>query len=212
MPRVKVARKSTAIDMTAMCDVAFLLLTFFILTAKPKVDDPSHATVPPSTSYIPVPDANMITISIGQAFGKDAAFFSVTEQDVRKEALTEMGKKWGASFTPEEQQRFAVTPVFGVPMSRLKSFLDTDPAQLKDFPQTGIPAGDTTNVNNNELYDWIHMSRQAEIALHSKILNVAIKADHAEAYPEINKVIAILGKQGLFKFELITSLKAAPKK
>jgi len=33
MPRVKVARKSTAIDMTAMCDVAFLLLTFFILTA-----------------------------------------------------------------------------------------------------------------------------------------------------------------------------------
>ena len=212
MPRVKVARKSTAIDMTAMCDVAFLLLTFFILTAKPKIDDPSHATVPPSTSYIPVADANMITISIGQAFGKDAAFFSVTEQDVRKEALTEMGKKWGASFTPEEQQRFAVTPVFGVPISRLKSFLDADPAQLKDFPQTGIPAGDTTNVNNNELYDWIHMSRQAEIVLHSKILNVAIKADHAEQYPEINKVIAILGKQGLFKFDLITSLKTASNK
>ncbi|MEO8795449.1 MAG: biopolymer transporter ExbD, partial [Daejeonella sp.] len=27
MPRIKIARKSTAIDMTAMCDVAFLLLT-----------------------------------------------------------------------------------------------------------------------------------------------------------------------------------------
>jgi len=202
MPRVKVARKSTAIDMTAMCDVAFLLLTFFILTAKPKVDDPSHATVPPSTYMIPVADANMITISVGQ----DKAFFSVSEQDVRKEALTAMGTKYGASFNSAEQQRFAVTPIFGVPMSRLKSFLDTDPAQVKDFPQTGIPA-DTTN--NNELYDWIKMSRQAEIVLHSKILNVSIKADRAEEYPEINKVIAILGKQGLFKFDLITSLKTA---
>ena len=34
MPKVKIPRKSTAIDMTAMCDVAFLLLTFFILTTK----------------------------------------------------------------------------------------------------------------------------------------------------------------------------------
>jgi len=208
MPRVKVARKSTAIDMTAMCDVAFLLLTFFILTAKPKIDDPSHATVPPSTSYVPVADANMITISVGT----DKAFFSVTEQDVRRESLTEMGSKYGYNFTPAEQQRFAITPIFGVPMSQLKSFLDTDPAQLKNFPQAGIPTGDSTNVNNNELYAWIHTARQAEIALHSKILNVSIKADRAEAYPEISKVIAILGKQGLFKFDLITSLKAAPKK
>jgi biopolymer transport protein ExbD len=206
MPRVKVARKSTAIDMTAMCDVAFLLLTFFILTAKPKIDDPSHATVPPSTAMVPVADANMITISVGKAFGKDAAFFSVTEQDVRKAILEEMGTKYGVSFTSAEQQRFSVTPIFGVPMSRLKSFLDTEPAQLKDFPQTGIPA-DTTN--NNELYDWIHMSRQAEVGLHQKLLNVSIKADRAEEYPMVNEIIAILGKQGLFKFDLITSLKTA---
>ena len=34
MPKVKIPRKSTHVDMTAMCDVAFLLLSFFILTAK----------------------------------------------------------------------------------------------------------------------------------------------------------------------------------
>ena len=34
MPNVKLPRKSTAVDMTAMCDVAFLLLSFFILAAK----------------------------------------------------------------------------------------------------------------------------------------------------------------------------------
>jgi biopolymer transport protein ExbD len=49
MPRVKVPRKSTAIDMTAMCDVAFLLLTFFILTAKPRTDDPVPIDVPRSS-------------------------------------------------------------------------------------------------------------------------------------------------------------------
>jgi biopolymer transport protein ExbD len=204
MPRVKVARKSTAIDMTAMCDVAFLLLTFFILTAKPKVDDPSKAEVPPSTIMQPVSDVNMITISVGE----NKAFYSVTEQDVRQEALKAMGDKYGVSFTPEETRRFSLTQVFGVPMKNLKSFLDTDPSELKNFPQTGIPA-DTTN--NNELFNWIYTSRQAERGLHDKLLNVSIKADRKEEYPMINTIISILEKQKVFKFQLITSLKTAQK-
>lgn len=205
MPRVKVARKSTAIDMTAMCDVAFLLLTFFILTAKPKVDDPSHATVPASVYMIPVADANMITLSVGM----DKVFFSVSEQDVRKEALGVMGTKYGVTFNSAEEQRFAVTPIFGVPMSQLKSFLDTDPTQLKNFTQKGIPI-DTTN--NSELYNWIFTARQAEVGLHQKLLNVSIKSDRGELYPLVNQVISILGKQKLFKFDLITSLKTASNK
>jgi len=203
MPRVKVARKSTAIDMTAMCDVAFLLLTFFILTAKPKVDDPSHAMVPPSTQMIPVADQNMMTVSVG----RDKFFYSVTEQDVRAGALKAMGEKYGVTFTPEETQRFSLTQVFGVPMKNLKSFLDTDPDQLKNFTQAGIPA-DTTN--NNELFNWIFTSRQAEKALHDKDLQMSIKADSKEEYPQINIVISCLEKQKLFKFDLITSLKTAP--
>jgi biopolymer transport protein ExbD len=205
MPRVKVARKSTAIDMTAMCDVAFLLLTFFILTAKPKIDDPSHAMVPPSTDTKPVADIGMMTVSVGQ----DKLFYSVTEQDVRAAALKEMGDKYTQTFTPEEVQRFSLTQVFGVPMNQLKSFLDTPPDQLKNFVQKGIPA-DTTN--NNELFNWIYVSRQAEKLLHDKDLDMSIKADSKEEYPEINLVISCLEKQKKFKFDLITSLKAAPKK
>ena len=203
MPRVKVARKSTAIDMTAMCDVAFLLLTFFILTAKPKIDDPSHAVVPPSTQMLPVADANMLTISLGQ----NKVFYSVTEQDVRGEALKAMGEKYGISFTPEETKRFELTQIFGVPMKQLKSFLDTDPDQLKNFTQTGIQI-DTTN--NSELFNWIYTSRQAEKALHDKDLDVSIKADSKEEYPYVNDVISCLEKQKKFKFDLITSLKTAP--
>lgn len=210
MPRVKVARKSTAIDMTAMCDVAFLLLTFFILTAKPKVDDPSHATVPFSTYMIPVADANMITISVGKNnAGQPACFFSVSEQDVRLAALTEMGKTYGVSFTSEEQRRFSLTPIFGVPMSQLKSFLDTDPGDVKKFPQAGIQV-DTTN--NSELFNWVYKSRQAEKALHDQDLKISIKSDRAELYPEVNLVISMLAKQKEFKFDLITQMKTASDK
>jgi biopolymer transport protein ExbD len=205
MPRVKVARKSTAIDMTAMCDVAFLLLTFFILTAKPKVEDPSKAEVPPSTKMMPVGDANMVTLSVG----KGKVFYSVTEDDVREAALKEMGKKYGISFTPEEVQRFKLTQVFGVPMKQLKGFLDLDKDGLKTFQQTGIQV-DTTN--NNELSNWILLSRQADKALHDKDLDFSIKGDKNEEYPTINLVIGVLEKQKKFKFNLITTLRTAPKK
>jgi len=102
MPRVKVARKSTAIDMTAMCDVAFLLLTFFILTAKPKVDDPTKAEVPFSSKEKLVPEDNLAMITVGNVDGKDKIFYSVTGSDIRAEALKTMGEKYKIVFTPDE--------------------------------------------------------------------------------------------------------------
>ena len=138
MPRVKVGRKSTFIDMTAMCDVAFLLLTFFILTAKARVEDPSKADVPTSSNEKLVPDKNLATISIGQG---NKIFFSVSESDVRVEALKAMGDKYHITFTPEEQAKFANTEVFGVPIAQLKSFLAMTEDQQKAFDQPGDPYG-----------------------------------------------------------------------
>ena len=60
MPKVKLPRKSTNIDMTAMCDVAFLLLTFFMLATKFKPDEPVVVKTPSSISEIPLPDADII--------------------------------------------------------------------------------------------------------------------------------------------------------
>ncbi len=48
MGRAKLPRKSTNIDMTAMCDVAFLLLSFFILATKFK---------PPETLTVETPNS-----------------------------------------------------------------------------------------------------------------------------------------------------------
>jgi len=204
MPRVKVARKSTAIDMTAMCDVAFLLLTFFILTAKPKVEDPSKAEVPPSSKEVTIPDDNVMTISIGQ---QTKIFLAFSGTDVRAETLKTMGEKYKVDFTPAEINRFANTEVFGVPMSQLKQFLGTPTDQLKGFEQRGIPA-DTTITN--ELSDWIITARKADRGLHAQDYHIAIKGDRKEQYPAINTVISVLGHQKLFKFDLITTLKKAP--
>ncbi len=206
MPRVKVARKSTAIDMTAMCDVAFLLLTFFILTAKPKVEDPSKAEVPSTSSDKLVPDENLATISIGK---ENQIFFSVTGNDVRAAVLKTMGEKYKVSFTPEEIAIFANTEVFGVPIDQLKSFLSTPGDQRAKFPQKGIPA-DTSG--NCELSNWLLTSRQAQKGLHDKALEVAIKGDRKEQYPVVNTIITILGQQKIFKFDLITDLKTEKKK
>jgi len=208
MPRVKVGRKSTFIDMTAMCDVAFLLLTFFILTAKPRVDDPVKAEVPASSKEKQVPEENLALITIGNAGGKDIVLYSVTGSDIRKEALTAMGERYKISFTPEEQTKFANTEVFGVPIANLKQFLAMSEDEKKTYQQPGIP---TDTTANNELGSWLYTSRQADHALHGKDLDVAIKGDKREHYPAIDMVIGVLAKQKLFKFSLITDLKTAAK-
>jgi len=206
MPRVKVARKSTAIDMTAMCDVAFLLLTFFILTAKPRVEDPVKAEVPTSTKEKLVPDDNLGLITIG---GNGKVFYSVTGSDVRVETLKAMGDRYKVQFTPQEQLAFSNTEVFGVPMDNMKAFLDMNEDQKKAYQQPGIQ---TDTTDNNELSNWILTSRKAQLGLHGKLLDIAIKGDKKETYPVINTVISILEKQKLFKFSLITDLKTVPKK
>ncbi|MCC8409408.1 biopolymer transporter ExbD [Mucilaginibacter sp. UR6-1] len=203
MPKVKVARKSTAIDMTAMCDVAFLLLTFFILTAKPRVEDPVPVDVPGSVKEIPIPDDNLAVITVGS--GK--AFFSVEGNDVRRQVLQQMGEKYGQQFTPEEYARFEVLPVFGVPIGNLKQFLNMDADQRKSYQQPGIPRDSVSD----ELFNWIRESRIAAKALHNTELRVSIKGDSKEEYPVVKDVVAILQRQKVNKFSLITTLRGASK-
>lgn len=50
MGKIKVKRKSTLIDMTAMSDVTVLLLTFFMLTSTFLQKEPTQVVTPPSVS------------------------------------------------------------------------------------------------------------------------------------------------------------------
>jgi len=205
MPRVKIPRKSTAIDMTAMCDVAFLLLTFFILTAKPRTDDPVPVDVPASTMKVQLPEADVATLTVGQK----KIFFGVEGYEIRKEVLKQMGAKYNIGFTDDEVNKFSTLPSFGVPIATLKQFLALDPDVRKKYTQPGIPI-DTTETN--ELYDWVRTARVVTANLDNKEMRVAIKGDSKEEYPTIATIIKVLQKQKVNKFALITAVKSAPKK
>lgn len=204
MARAKVARKSTAIDMTAMCDVAFLLLTFFILSAKPKVQDPLPTDIPASTTIEALPESDFSSLIVAQ--GK--VFFTVEGADVRLETLKGMAEQYQLAFTPEELKAFQNLDAVGVPISSLKSFLNMTPAERAGIAQVGVPV-DTTD--NNELFWWVKNARKADKLVHNKELRIAIKGDSKEEYPTIAKIIKTLQKQEVNKFGLITSLRAVQK-
>ena len=204
MPRVKIKRKSTVTDMTAMCDVAFLLLTFFILTAKPKVPDPVPVDTPGSTVTIKQPETNIATLVIGS--GK--VFFDINGSKVRAQTLEQMGQKYSTTFTEAEKARYANMQGVGLPMGQMKQYLDLDADQRENFKQPGIP----TDSVSNELFNWVREARIANVALNNQELRISIKGNSKEEYPTIKKVIDILQKQKVNKFSLITSLRQAAKK
>jgi biopolymer transport protein ExbD len=89
MPKVKIPRKSTNIDMTAMCDVAFLLLTFFMLTTKFKTDNPILVDLPSSISEIKLPERDLVQVAISynEASKVGRIFFSLDGQPRRETLL-----------------------------------------------------------------------------------------------------------------------------
>jgi len=205
MPKVKVPRKSTVIDMTAMCDVASLLLTFFILTATARQPEPLPVDTPSSTVKIKLPATEIAMLTIGQ--GK--VFFGVAGQPIRIRMLERMGERYNIQFTDQEKKRFSLMDNFGVPIAQLKQLiaLPSD-KRNKEGLQQGIPT-DSVGRNPSELREWIYNARYATKELNDKELRISIKGDSKENYKVVKKIIDILQSQEVNKFSLITSLEAA---
>jgi biopolymer transport protein ExbD len=203
MPKIKIPRKSTHIDMTAMCDVAFLLLTFFMLATKFKPIEPVVVRTPASTSTRQIPEG-FIQITLD----KDGrVFYAIDNLNAKRAIIDQIDENKSLGLTEAEKQNFLVGSAIGVPFSQLKSYLDLSPAQQEQYAKTapGIPTDTTADFDTNELAYWITTSRY-----NMDKARIAIKADGAAAYPAINKVITTLGKQKIFRFSFITDMKNAP--
>ena len=201
---VKASKKAASIDMTAMCDVAFLLLTFFILTATAKIPEPLPVDTPASTVQTKLPDTDLATITVG----KGKVFFDLKGREVRKRTLELMGQKYEVAFSEEESAKFALMEGIGVPITSLKQLIamkssDRSKADL----QPGIPKDSL----DNQLSQWIQNARIANIELQDKELQIAIKGDAREEYPAIKKVMDILQDQKINSFNLVTGLRAKDK-
>ncbi|WP_428653306.1 ExbD/TolR family protein [Runella sp.] len=202
MPAIKPKRNFPMMDMTAMCDVAFLLLTFFILTAQFKSQDAATIETPSSISAIPVPDNDIMIISIGKD-GK--VYFGVDNQQTRLAMLENISQTEGLQFSDKQKKVFSLQSNFGVPIRSLPQWLNvgvTTPDKMKDIPQPGIP---TDSTAQNELAKWIYQARRANNGL-----RIAIKGDNVSKFPVFKDVMASLQAQNINKFNLITGSEAPP--
>ena len=214
MPKIKMKRKASFIDMTAMTDVAFLLLTFFILTAKFRTAEPVAVDLPASRSELKLPESNVMILSVDR---DGRVFFNVDNQKVRTGTLERMASLYNVQFTEKQMQEFATLESFGVPVSSLPQLLDMENEARNNLKQPGIPV-DTVGGAKNELSDWVHQARLVDNDLRlrgdieSQGLRIAIRGDGLTDYPSINRVIQTLQDRKINKFNLITTLKGAASK
>jgi len=202
MAKIKMSKKAASIDMTAMCDVSFLLLTFFILTATAKTPEPLPVETPASTVEVKLPETGLVTLTVGKSDGKDKVFFGMKDRDVREKTLELMGNKYGVKFTPEESAQFALIDEFGVPIQALKQIIAMKGAERN---KAGLQPGIPMDSLDNQLKDWIYTARQANIELgKEKDLDFAIRGDAKQEYPNIKKIMDILQDQKINSFNLVT--------
>ena len=205
MGRAKLPRKSTNIDMTAMCDVAFLLLSFFILATKFKPPEALHVDTPNSVSTKVAPEKDVLMITIDKD-GK--VFLSMSDGNVsqKSDMLDQVNTDKNLGLTKDEIKAFSrnASAYIGVPFSQLKSYLDKTPDQLKNIVLPGIPVQDSLN---NELVEWVHA---ATTAFQGTKMNILLKGDNSSKYPAFKGVTDAFKKNDQMKFQMITNPVAVP--
>ncbi|MEC5167127.1 biopolymer transport protein ExbD [Flavobacterium sp. PL11] len=199
MAKIVVKKSPGSTDMTAMCDVAFLLLTFFVMTSTAKIPEALPVDTPASTVQTKLPETDLATLTVG----KGKIFFDLKGREIRKKTLQLMGEKYGVAFSEDDKEKFALMDDFGVPIESLKQIIDMKAADRSKAGQPGIPSDSL----DNQLKDWVRNARIANIEVNDKELQIAIKGDAKEEYPAIRKVMDILQDQKINSFSLVTGLR-----
>ncbi|MDD2960806.1 MAG: biopolymer transporter ExbD [Muribaculaceae bacterium] len=231
MGKVKIKRKSTLIDMTAMSDVTVLLLTFFMLTSTFLQKEPVIVNTPSSVSEIKVPDTNLVTVLVspkGQVFlslagDRDSTYSS---EKMRAELLktvvaeyNKLHKSNPVKFTNAQVNTFSKINSFGYPMSRLSEFLNQPQVKQDELidpaknPNAGIPISINLDLDHpNEFQIWM----KALYSLDNENLSaaikdgsgIAVKADKDTPYEVVQVVMDNLQTMKMNKFSLMTALKS----
>jgi biopolymer transport protein ExbD len=103
MPKIKKARVGIKMDMTPMVDVAFLLLTFFMLTTQFKPQEDVEIQLPSSHSAIKLPESDVMMISVTQ----DGKIYLGLDSQILRERLFGAAGKYKASMEITKKEDLA---------------------------------------------------------------------------------------------------------
>ncbi len=204
MPSVKLPRKSTDTDMTPFVDVAFLILSFFMLATKFKPPEPVEITTPGSVNSSKLPESNAVMIIVDSA---NRVFFSVlSDKDPGKldAVIQDINATRSLNLSNAEMANYRQTFAVGLPFGNLKQLLNLDPKEQAKLPVPGIPVLDSAT---NELVWWISAAKKA---FAGETLKYLIKGDAKSKYPTFEAVISALKRNDEFKYNLVTALDDIP--
>jgi biopolymer transport protein ExbD len=184
--------------MTAMCDVAFLLLSFFILTTKFKPSEAIAVETPSSVSSKVAPNKDFVLVTID----KDGKVFLTIDDKQKREAVANSlnaTKNLGIDVAAFKSASFV-----GAPLSGLKTFLSLSEENRKGDQLPGIPCKDSTD---NELIIWMQVVNEAYAG--SK-MDLLLKGDNVAKYPAFKNVLTAFKRNNIQKFQMVTNPENAP--
>jgi len=190
--------------MTAMCDVAFLLLSFFILTTKFKPSEALAVVTPNSVSAKAAPENDVVLITIDK---EGRVYLSVSDKNTseKRAIIDAINTSKSLNLTAAQKAAFArANSYVGVPFSQLGGLLSTPPDDIKKIKMAGIPVTDTLN---NQLVDWLLAAKQA---FEGRKMELLVKGDNDSKYPSFQGVINAFKKNDLLKFQMVTNPEGVP--
>lgn len=203
MPSVKIPRKSTDTDMTPFVDVAFLILSFFMLATKFKPPEPVEITTPNSVSTDKLAEKDALLVEMDK---NGRVFFSMitTNNEDKYSVIDNLSKTRNLNLSEAQKKNYVRSGAIGVPFTQLSSLLSVPPENQPAVNQPGIPVSDSLN---NELVYWI---RDAITVMAGRQVDYMIKADNASKYPDFKRVLDAFKRNDIFKFKLVTTPEEAP--
>src|SRR5690349_16272643 len=124
MAHIKMARKSTDTDMTPFVDIAFLILSFFIMATKFKPAEPVKVETPNSVSSKMLKEENAVLITIDPESKVYLNISSPKDPAKLSTIIDGINTTRNLGLTDAQKKSFVTAPIIGVPFTGLKQLLD----------------------------------------------------------------------------------------